>query len=173
MPGHSDYFKNTVNGFSNVEGILFCVDTTQGWSQQSEEHLASLENLGINNLLFFLTKTDKQERIFNQGDLESKLSNFKDLHYGVVEFSSVHSDELKIKKRIFDFFNIVEDINNPSSMWVDRVFTIEGIGKVVTGTASKNMRLDEIFVDNQESALDIREIQTIGKKVSTPIMERN
>ena len=72
---------------------------------------------------------------------------------------------LIIKKRIFDFFNKVEDINNPPSMWVDRVFTIDGIGKVVTGTASKNMKFDNIFVDNQESSLDIREIQTTGKKI--------
>ena len=60
VPGHSDYFKNTISGFSNVDGVLFCVDSTQGWSQQSEEHFLSLINLGINNLLFFLTKTDKK-----------------------------------------------------------------------------------------------------------------
>ena len=165
VPGHSDYFKNTVNGFSNVDGVLFCVDTTQGWSQQSEEHFLSLQNLGINNLLFFLTKTDKEESVFNVNDLESRMSNFKNLRYSVVEFSSVNSDKLIIKKRIFDFFNKVEDINNPPSMWVDRVFTIDGIGKVVTGTASKNMRFDNIFVGNQESSLDIREIQTTGKKI--------
>ena len=165
VPGHSDYFKNTVNGFSNVDGVLFCVDTTQGWSQQSEEHFLSLQNLGINNLLFFLTKTDKEESVFNVNDLESRMSNFKNLRYGVIEFSSVNSDKLIIKKRIFDFFNKVEDINNPPSMWVDRVFTIEGIGKVITGTASKNMRFDNIFVGNQESSLDIREIQTTGKKI--------
>lgn len=165
VPGHSDYFKNTVNGFSNVDGVLFCVDTTQGWSQQSEEHFLSLQNLGINNLLFFLTKTDKEESVFNVNDLESRMSNFKNLRYSVVEFSSVNSDKLIIKKRIFDFFNKVEDINNPPSMWVDRVFTIDGIGKVITGTASKNMRFDNIFVGNQESSLDIREIQTTGKKI--------
>ena len=165
VPGHSDYFKNTVNGFSNVDGVLFCVDTTQGWSQQSEEHFLSLQNLGINNLLFFLTKTDKEESVFNVNDLESRMSNFKNLRYGVIEFSSVNSDKLIIKKRIFDFFNKVEDINNPPSMWVDRVFTIDGIGKVVTGTASKNMKFDNIFVGNQESSLDIREIQTTGKKI--------
>ena len=59
VPGHSDYFKNTISGFSNVDGVLFCVDSTQGWSQQSEEHFLSLINLGINNLIFFLTKIDK------------------------------------------------------------------------------------------------------------------
>ena len=165
VPGHSDYFKNTVNGFSNVDGVLFCVDTTQGWSQQSEEHFLSLHKLGINNLLFFLTKTDKEESIFNVNDLESKLKNFKDLQYGVIEFSSINSDKLTVKKRIFEFFNKVENISNPPSMWVDRVFTIEGIGKVVTGTTSKDMEFENIFVGNQESALDIREIQTIGKKI--------
>ena len=165
VPGHSDYFKNTVNGFSNVDGVLFCVDTTQGWSQQSEEHFLSLQNLGINNLLFFLTKTDKEESTFNVSDLESKLRNFKDLQYGVIEFSSINSDKLTVKKSIFEFFNKVENISNPPSMWVDRVFTIEGIGKVVTGTASKDMEFENIFVGNQESVLDIREIQTIGKKI--------
>ena len=167
VPGHSDYFKNTVNGFSNVDGVLFCVDTTQGWSQQSEEHFLSLQNLGINNLLFFLTKTDKEESTFNVSDLESKLRNFKDLQYGVIEFSSINSDKLTVKKRIFEFFNKVENISNPPSMWVDRVFTIEGIGKVVTGTASKDMEFKNIFVGNQESVLDIREIQTIGKKITS------
>ena len=165
VPGHSDYFKNTINGFSNVDGVLFCVDTTQGWSQQSEEHFLSLHKLGINNLLFFLTKTDKEESTFNVSDLESKLRNFKDLQYGVIEFSSINSDKLTIKKSIFEFFNKVENISNPPSMWVDRVFTIEGIGKVVTGTASKDMEFENIFVGNQESVLDIREIQTIGKKI--------
>ena len=101
VPGHSDYFKNTVNGFSNVDGVLFCVDTTQGWSQQSEEHFLSLHKLGINNLLFFLTKTDKEESTFNVSDLKSKLRNFKDLQYGVIEFSSINSDKLTVKKSIF------------------------------------------------------------------------
>ena len=165
VPGHSDYFKNTINGFSNVDGVLFCIDTTQGWSQQSEEHFLSLYKLGINNLLFFLTKTDKEESTFNVSDLESKLRNFKDLQYGVIEFSSINSDKLTVKKSIFEFFNKVENISNPPSMWVDRVFTIEGIGKVVTGTASKDMEFENIFVGNQESVLDIREIQTIGKKI--------
>ena len=165
VPGHSDYFKNTINGFSNVDGVLFCIDTTQGWSQQSEEHFLSLHKLGINNLLFFLTKTDKEESTFNVSDLKSKLRNFKDLQYGVIEFSSINSDKLTVKKSIFEFFNKVENISNPPSMWVDRVFTIEGIGKVVTGTASKDMGFENIFVGNQESVLDIREIQTIGKKI--------
>ena len=75
VPGHSDYFKNTISGFSNVDGVLFCIDSTQGWSQQSEDHFLSLLNLGINNLLFFLTKTDKKEIVFGKNELENKEMN--------------------------------------------------------------------------------------------------
>ncbi len=30
VPGHIDYFKNAIAGFSNVDGIIFCIDSTQG-----------------------------------------------------------------------------------------------------------------------------------------------
>ena len=26
VPGHVDYFKNTIAGFANVDGIIFCID---------------------------------------------------------------------------------------------------------------------------------------------------
>ena len=167
VPGHSDYFKNTVSGFSNVDGILFCIDITQGWSQQSEDHFLSLINLGINNVLFFLTKIDKSETSINKGFLKEKLNNYKDLNFEIVEFSSLNSDQLSIKKTIYNFFSKTEDQKNPASMWVDRVFTIDGIGKIVTGTASKDMQFEKVYVNGQHSELEIKELQTIGKKINT------
>ena len=167
VPGHSDYFKNTVSGFSNVDGILFCVDITQGWSQQSEDHFLSLINLGINNVLFFLTKIDKSETSIDKVVLKEKLDNYKDLNFEIVEFSSFNSDQLSIKKTIYNFFSKIENPKNPASMWVDRVFTIDGIGKIVTGTASKDMQFGKVYVNGQHSELEIRELQTIGKKINT------
>ena len=52
---------------------------------------------------------------------------------------------------------------------VDRVFSIEGIGKVITGTASKNMIFDKVFVDDQQTQLDIREVESVGQKLNTLI----
>jgi len=169
VPGHSDYFKNTISGFSNVDGVLFCVDSTQGWSQQSEEHFLSLINLGINNLLFFLTKTDKKDIVFGKNELKNKLIDFKEINYSLVEFSSINSDKNSVQKIIYEFFNNSESNINPPSLWVDRVFSIEGIGKVITGTASKNMSFDKVFVDDQQTQLDIREVESVGQKLNTPI----
>ena len=169
VPGHSDYFKNTISGFSNVDGVLFCVDSTQGWSQQSEEHFLSLINLGINNLLFFLTKTDKKDIVFGKNELINKLIDFKEINYSLVEFSSINSDKKSIQKIIYEFFNKSKSNINPPSLWVDRVFSIEGIGKVITGTASKNMSFDKVFVDDQQTQLDIREVESVGQKLNTLI----
>jgi len=169
VPGHSDYFKNTISGFSNVDGVLFCIDSTQGWSQQSEEHFLSLINLGINNLLFFLTKTDKKDIVFGKNELINKLIDFKEINYSLVEFSSINSDKKSVQKIIYEFFNKSESNIDPPSLWVDRVFSIEGIGKVITGTASKNMSFDKVFVDDQQAQLDIREVESVGQKLNTSI----
>ena len=169
VPGHSDYFKNTISGFSNVDGVLFCVDSTQGWSQQSEEHFLSLINLGINNLLFFLTKTDKKDIVFGKNELINKLIDFKEINYSLIEFSSINSNKKSVQKIIYEFFNKSESNINPPSLWVDRVFSIEGIGKVITGTASKNMSFDKVFVNDQQTQLDIREVESMGQKLNTLI----
>ena len=170
VPGHSDYFKNTVSGFSNVDGVLFCIDSTQGWSQQSEEHFLSLLNLGVNNLLFFLTKIDKKEIVFSKNDLKNKLIDFKEINFGVIEFSSINSDKKIVKKNIYEFFSKSEININPPSLWVDRVFSISGIGKVITGTASKNMGFNKVFVDDQHNQLDIREIESLGQKLTSSVL---
>ena len=169
VPGHSDYFKNTISGFSNVDGILFCIDSTQGWSQQSEDHFLSLLNLGINNLLFFLTKTDKEEIVFGKNELVNKLIDFKEINYALIDFSSINSDKKAIQKSIYEFFSKSEINRNPPSLWVDRVFSIEGVGKVITGTASKNMRFDTVFVDDQQTQLAIREVESVGQKLTSLI----
>ncbi|MDA3009055.1 MAG: GTP-binding protein, partial [Actinomycetota bacterium] len=169
VPGHSDYFKNTVSGFSNVDGVLFCIDSTQGWSQQSEEHFLSLLNLGINNLFFFLTKTDKKEIVFGKNELINKLTDFKDINYTLIEFSSINSNKKLVQKSIYEFFSKSNVDVNPPSLWVDRVFFIDGIGKVITGTASRNMSFDKVFVDGQGTQLDIREVESVGQKLTTSI----
>ena len=169
VPGHSDYFKNTISGFSNVDGILFCIDSTQGWSQQSEDHFLSLLNLGINNLLFFLTKTDKEEIVFGKNELVNKLIDFKEINYALIDFSSINSDKKAIQKSIYEFFSKSEINRNPPSLWVDRFFSIEGIGKVITGTASKHMRFDTVFVDDQQTQLAIREVESVGQKLTSLI----
>mgnify|MGYP003331958389 FL=1 len=145
VPGHKDYFKNTVAGFSNVDGILFCVDATQGWSQQSEEHFQSIKWLGIKNIIFVITKTDLVNESINTSYLEEKIKELNPNNFKIIEYSSKESDVNEIKVQIYDTFCNEVIFNFEPNVWVDRSFIIDGVGKVITGTANKNFSFDTIY----------------------------
>ena len=158
VPGHVDYFKNTVAGFANVDGIIFCIDSVQGWSNQSEEHFQAISNLKINNIFFVLTKTDLLDTSVDRGFLEKKLNSNKLINYTIEEFSYKTSNLRMFQKKIVDFFKS-DTSENPNSLWIDRSFTKDGIGKVITGTASMAFDLNKIYLARTNKLLEVKEIR--------------
>ena len=158
VPGHKDYFKNTVAGFSNVDGILFCVDATQGWSQQSEEHFQSIKWLGIKNIIFVITKTDLVNESINTSYLKEKIKELNPNNFKIIEYSSKESDVNEIKVQIYDTFCNEVIFNFEPNVWVDRSFIIDGVGKVITGTANKNFSFDTIYCG--EELIETKEVKS-------------
>ena len=161
VPGHKDYFKNTIAGFSNVDGILFCVDATQGWSQQSEEHFQSIKWLGIKNIIFVITKTDLVEERFNTLDLEEKIKELSPKNFNIIEYSSKESDANEIRSIIFDTFCNEITTDSVPHVWIDRSFIIDGVGKVITGTANKNFSFDNIYCG--EELVEPKEVKSTNE----------
>ena len=164
VPGHQDYFKNTIAGFSNVNGVLFCIDSMQGWSKQSEEHFKSLIGLGIKDILIMFTKTDLLETPLKKDSIIKKFSNVKNLNFQIMEFSSKTSIKEDLHKGINDFFKDTES-HEEGAIWIDRTFSIDGIGTVVTGTASKNLDLRNLYLSDNRNSLEVKKIQSLGKDV--------
>ena len=164
VPGHQDYFKNTIAGFSNVNGVLFCIDSIQGWSKQSEEHFKSLICLGIKDILIMFTKTDLLETPLEKDSIIKKFSNVKNLNFQIMEFSSKTSIKEDLHKGINDFFKDTES-QEEGAIWIDRTFSIDGIGTVVTGTASKNLDLRNLYLSDNRNSLEVKKIQSLGKDV--------
>tara|TARA_E500000331_G_C17257953_1_gene713962 strand:- start:723 stop:2396 length:1674 start_codon:yes stop_codon:yes gene_type:complete len=164
VPGHQDYFKNTIAGFSNVNGVLFCIDSMQGWSKQSEEHFKSLIGLGIKDILIMFTKTDLLETPLEKDSIIKKFSNVKNLNFQIMEFSSKTSIKKDLHKGINDFFKDTES-HEEGAIWIDRTFSIDGIGTVVTGTASKNLNLRNLYLSDNRNSLEVKKIQSLGKDV--------
>ena len=164
VPGHQDYFKNTIAGFSNVNGVLFCIDSVQGWSRQSEEHFKSIVNLGIRDILVIFTKTDLLEETLKKESIIKKFSNIKNLNFQITEFSSKTSNKEDFHKEINDFFKNT-GADEEGTVWVDRTFSIDGIGTVVTGTASNNLDLSNLYVSDNKSPLEVKKIQSLGKDI--------
>lgn len=165
VPGHQDYFKNTIAGFSNVNGVLFCIDSVQGWSRQSEEHFKSIVSLGIKDILVIFTKTDLLEETLKKDSVVKKFSNIKDLNFQITEFSSKTSNKENFHKVINEFFKDNDD-QKKGTIWVDRTFSIDGIGTVVTGTASKGLDLNKLYVSDYKTPLEVKNIQSLGQDIN-------
>lgn len=165
VPGHQDYFKNTIAGFSNVNGVLFCIDSIQGWSKQSEEHFRSIVSLGIRDIFVIFTKTDLLVSDLKKEPVVKKFSDVKDLNFKITEFSSKTSNKEVLHKEINDFFKDNES-HKEGTIWVDRTFSIEGIGTVVTGTASKYIDLSKLYLADNKNPLEVKKIQSLGKDVN-------
>ncbi len=163
VPGHSDFFKNTMSGFSNADLILFIIDASQGWSAQSEQHFNALAELGKKNFIFVYTKTDLIDSPINTSDLDKRLMNTDNLNYTIIKFSIKDSNKTELVEEVVSFISSCKLKNNPPSMWVDRSFSIDGVGAVITGTTSSSFKTDNIFYPIENVKLEIKEVQNINK----------
>jgi selenocysteine-specific elongation factor len=139
VPGHERFIANMLAGVGPVRLVLFVVAANEGWRQQSEEHLAILDVLGVEGGVVALTKQDlvdgetldlAEEQIREQ--LEgSALGSAR-----LVRVSAATGDGLDELRSALDelLAATAPPPETRARLFVDRVFTISGAGTVVTGT---------------------------------------
>lgn len=139
VPGHEDFVKNMVAGVGSIDLALFVVAADDGWMPQTEEHLQILTYLGVERAVVALTKIDLLEAGTEVivSDIRTKLRDTPFADAPIVGTSVLNGsglDELKLTlSRELARISPQRDIAKPR-MPVDRVFTLHGIGTVVTGT---------------------------------------
>ena len=135
VPGHERFVRTMVAGATGIDLFLLVVDAAEGARPQTHEHLAVLRLLGVERGVVAVTKADAVDA----ETLELAIEEARELVPGapVVAVSGVTGaglDELRaaldeaaasVAPRRADF---------PTRLYVDRVFTLRGIGTVVTGT---------------------------------------
>lgn len=57
-PGHADYVKNMITGAAQMDGAILVVAATDGPMPQTREHILLARQVGVNDLVVFLNKTD-------------------------------------------------------------------------------------------------------------------
>ncbi|MCW2657530.1 MAG: translation elongation factor, partial [Jatrophihabitans sp.] len=58
VPGHERFIGNMLAGLGPAPGVLFVVAADEGWSRQSEEHLAAVHALDLRRGLLAVTRSD-------------------------------------------------------------------------------------------------------------------
>jgi len=140
VPGHEDFVKNMVAGVGSIDLALLVVAADDGWMAQTEEHLRILAHLGVRRAVVALTKIDlaTAEEVV-EGEVREQLRDSPFADAAIVKTSVVSDrglDQLKTQlAREFCFLPPPRDIGKPR-LFVDRTFSLRGVGTVVTGTVS-------------------------------------
>src|SRR5712691_6276410 len=135
VPGHERFVRTMVAGATGIDLFLLVIDATEGARPQTHEHLAILRLLGVGSGVVAVTKADAVE----PEKLELALTEARELVPGaeVVAVSAKTGaglDELRealaraadaVQPRVRD---------GATRLYVDRAFTLRGVGTVMTGT---------------------------------------
>src|SRR5258705_12533535 len=133
VPGHERFVRNMVAGASGIDMFLLVIDAAEGARPQTLEHLAILRLLGIERGVVALTKAD----LVDEETLELARAEAEELVPGaaVVAVSArtgAGLDELRAALATASTERTRADA--PTRLYIDRVFTLHGIGTVGTGT---------------------------------------
>ena len=170
VPGHEDFVRNMIAGVGSIDLALLVVAADDGWMPQTEEHLQILIYLGVKRIVVALTKCDlgKIENVTAQ--IRKELQDTPFANSQIVPTSTRTGDGIENLKSALasEFANssTPHDIGKPR-LFVDRAFTLRGIGTVVTGTLTGGSLHagDSVFVQPRNHSARIRSLQTHGRNV--------
>jgi len=176
VPGHEDFVKNMVAGVGAIDAALLVVAADDGWMPQTEEHLQILAYLGVKSGVVALTKIDlpgvsEAESIER---IRLKLAGSPLATAPIVGTSTVSGAGLDaLKAALVDMFAGVpqaRDVGKPR-LPIDRVFTLHGIGTVVTGSliGGTLKRGQPIIIQPSGKQSRIRSLQSFNADVEASL----
>jgi selenocysteine-specific elongation factor len=135
VPGHERFVRNMVAGATGIDLFLLVIDAGEGARPQTHEHLSVIQLLGIEHGVVAVTKADAVDPEL----VELVLEEARELVPGaaVVPTSAKTGQGLEeLRAALGEAADRVDErrADGPTRLFVDRVFSLRGIGTVVTGT---------------------------------------
>ena len=136
VPGHERFVRTMVAGATGIDLFLLVIDASEGARPQTHEHLAVLRLLGVADGVVAVTKADAVDA----DTLALALEEAHELVPGaeIVAVSAKTGaglDDLRSAlARAADALRQTVARSGATRLFVDRVFTLHGIGTVATGT---------------------------------------
>ena len=170
VPGHEDFVRNMIAGVGSIDLALLVVAADDGWMPQTEEHLQILTYLGVERAVIALSKSDLggTETITRQ--IRARLYDSPFANAQIIATSVRNGDGIDTLKSTlaseFGTMHPPRDYGKPR-LFIDRVFTLRGIGTVITGTLAGGQlrREQKIVVQPGNLKARIRSIQSHGREL--------
>ncbi len=141
VPGHEKFIRSMLSGAYGMDVVLFVVDAKEGVQEQTLEHLAILDLLGISNGILVMTKSDlatpdelaEATEMTQEMLVGTSLEGIPTVSVSAITGAGIETLKQTIVEQVVLATNSEEDDGIPR-LYVDRVFTVQGFGVVVTGT---------------------------------------
>ena len=168
VPGHERFVRTMVAGASGIDLFLLVVDAGEGARPQTHEHLAILRLLGVERGVVAVTKADAVD----DETLELAVEEARELVPGaaVVAVSAKTGEGIEELRaalaRAADGSERARS-DRPTRLFVDRSFSVRGIGTVVTGTllSGEIGAGDELGLEPSGRRVRVRSVQVHDRDV--------
>jgi selenocysteine-specific elongation factor len=175
VPGHERFVKNMLAGACGVDAMLLVVAADEGIMPQTREHLDILDLLGVTRGVVALTKTDMVEPDWLELVTESVSEYLDERGFGdfpVVPVSSKTGEgKDAVLRALAEAVAGIEDRSDAGSVRlpVDRAFTVEGFGTVVTGTLWRGAIAggDRLVIEPGGVEARVRKVEVHGHEVAS------
>ena len=167
VPGHEKFVKTTVAGIGGMDIILLVIAADEGVMPQTREHLDIIDLLGVRSGIVALTKTDlvSSDEIELAHDEAAELIEGTSLEgAAIIPVSSVSGDGLD--ELTTELERLVAQVSERAAdgvarLPIDRAFTLEGHGTVVTGTlwSGRIKQGDKLEIYPQPRETRVRSVQ--------------
>ncbi|MBQ2218219.1 MAG: selenocysteine-specific translation elongation factor, partial [Firmicutes bacterium] len=174
VPGHEKFIRNMLAGIGGIDLVLLVVAADEGVMPQTVEHLDIMRLLNIRRGILVITKAD----MVDDDWMDMVESDVRDAVKGTflenapcLRVSSQTGEGIEeLRQLIFaEVAKVGEKNNHPALLRIpmDRVFTIQGFGTVVTGTLTQGMIRtgDEVTIYPEGLNAKVRGLQVHGKSV--------
>nr|WP_279459003.1 selenocysteine-specific translation elongation factor [Aeromonas veronii] len=176
VPGHERYIRNMVAGLWSLDLVLLVIAADEGWMPMTGDHLRLLKAMGVPRLLVCINKCDLVspdelllleesllERVMDESGMVPDIvsvsaktgANMTALHAAIVrqlaELPASHAAREQSAPRLY----------------VDRVFTANGTGTVLTGTLQQgSLKVgDKLRLYPADREVQVRSLQAYHQSV--------
>ena len=175
VPGHEKFIKNMLAGAGGIDLAMLVIAADDGVMPQTVEHLNILTMLGIKDGLIVISKADTVDPEWlemMQEEISERVKGTFLEGKPIVAVSAYTGQGIpELKEMLRQLVQQAEEksLRIPFRLPIDRVFSVDGFGTVVTGTliegAINEGDLAELVPSGTETR--IRNLQVHGREVET------
>lgn len=176
VPGHERYIRNMVAGLWSLDLVLLVIAADEGWMPMTGDHLRLLKAMGVPRLLVCINKCDlvsPDELLLLEESLLERVMDESGMVPDIVSVSAKTGENMAalhaaIVRQLGDMaeHHVPREQAAPR-LYVDRVFTANGTGTVLTGTLQQgSLKVgDKLRLYPADREVQVRSLQAYHQSV--------